>query len=64
MKNNLKPTLCWSCKRAVKNKCCWAEHFKPVKGWLAVPTTLGTGRKYDKITESFRVVKCPEFIRG
>ena len=45
MKNNLKPTLCWSCKRAVKNKCSWAEDFKPVKGWLAVPTTLGTGRK-------------------
>ena len=59
----MKSTLCWHCARAVA-KCPWSKHFKPVKGWTAIPTVIkslyldGTILSID----SYVVLKCPLFI--
>lgn len=52
--------LCWRCK----NACCgcnWSKYFKPVEGWVAEPVIIkdSTGDFW-----SFKIKKCPEFIKG
>ena len=51
--------LCWRCKNACGG-CVWSKEFKPVIGWTAEETiikdTLGD-------FQSYRITKCPEFIR-
>ena len=57
-------TLCWDCAKATTGECNWsqAEDYSPVPGWTAIPTvihsTLESGR-----TDSYIVIKCPEFKR-
>lgn len=48
-------TLCWDCRNACGG-CSWSQYFVPVKGWKAVPT-------YNKVSNSYIVTECPEFIR-
>jgi len=48
-------TICWDCAKAIGG-CSWSNSLKPVKGWTAVKV-----KKTE--TESFRVIKCPEFER-
>lgn len=59
-----KPTLCWTCQRAVgANMCDWAKYFEPVKGWVAKPVKIGTGRYNDKVINSYLVITCPLYIK-
>lgn len=48
-------TLCWDCKNAMCMGCSWADpkQQKPVDGWDA-----------DETDNGFRVINCPEFVRG
>ena len=69
VKNNSKPTLCWSCKKATGGSDCpWANEFKPVEGWNATPERLNvtsqSKNRPAKYTDSFQVHACPLFIRG
>lgn len=55
MANIKKETLCWECYWATGG-CSWADEFKPVEGWTAIPTEL-TGEDYT----SYCVTSCPKF---
>ena len=52
--------LCWRCKNACGG-CNWSKHFKPIIGWTAEPTIIK-----DSMGDfsSYKIHKCPEFIRG
>lgn len=68
VKNNSKQTLCWKCKKAAGGSDCpWANEFKPVEGWQAMPTivqmTTQTKQREALLQDSFRVHKCPLFER-
>jgi hypothetical protein len=60
IKGILSNTLCWKCKRATDSSCSWSKEFKPVEGWEAVQTTI-KGQSY---RNTYRVKKCPKFVRG
>ena len=54
-------SLCWCCDKACKSGCSWMRKKEPVEGWEAkkyVKNSCG-----EKI-ETYRVFKCPEFVRG
>lgn len=53
-------TLCWDCEKA-QQKCSWSRHFKPVKGWQAIPTRVNIGGEKRVYVNSFDVHECPEF---
>lgn len=53
-------TICWNCKKAT-GKCNWSREFKPVDGWLAIPTKVKEQGKKDIFINSFDVFACPEF---
>ena len=58
-----KETLCWECKKATGGEDCpWANEFKPVEGWTAIPTLVKVqvGQK----EQSYIVSKCPLFVEG
>lgn len=48
-------SICWDCKNAMRGGCSWTdpEQQKPVKGWEAKETDIG----------SYIVYSCPEFKR-
>ena len=51
-------SICWDCANAC-TYCTWSEKFKPVKGWIAIPTKLNTnGIAYS----SYNVKQCPNFL--
>ena len=52
--------LCWDCKKACGG-CSWSSCFKPVDGWDAEESIV-KDNSGDII--SYKVKKCPEFIRG
>lgn len=53
-------TLCWDCRKACGG-CPWADEFRPVRGWDAEETILRLGNGTE--TQSYRVSKCPLFVR-
>lgn len=57
IKNNTKQTLCWDCKKAVK-ECPWSANFEPVEGWDAEPTLVMADYRP---LPSFHVKACPLF---
>ena len=47
----MKPkSKCWTCSRAVTDKCSWAARYKPVEGWTAEPNPA---------LNSYLVYDCP-----
>ena len=66
-------TLCWCCAKATTGGCSWSANFIPVEGWEATPTVIKEGSTLHidennnivdkpRISHSFKVHKCPEFI--
>ena len=55
-----KETLCWKCKNANGNGCDWFKRHLPVRGWAAERNDVVD----EESGESFRVLACPEFVRG
>lgn len=53
---------CGYCKKACGG-CSWSRNFKPVDGWKAIPTLLDKGNG-NKPIESYKILFCPEFVRG
>lgn len=53
-------TLCWDCSKATDDACPWVDAGMPVPGWWATPSTIKTCGVY---SDSYRVVKCPLFVR-
>lgn len=54
-------TICWKCKKATGG-CSWSRAFKPVNGWIALPTEVMVGHdKGAQSIPSFDVYACPEF---
>lgn len=62
-------TLCWQCVKAC-GKCSWSHNFTPVDGWVAKPRRmllhLGDDGSFEsaKYCQSYRVISCPEFVKG
>ena len=55
-------TICWDCQRAVgKDRCCWADNFKPVKGWNAIRNDLKSTPNGGLVI-SYIVLCCPLFV--
>lgn len=46
-------TLCFSCRKACRQRCSWTRNFEPVEGWTAEETHVG-----------YRVISCPEYEEG
>ena len=66
MSKKNKPSLCWSCQRAVLvygKACSWAMDFKPVDGWTAIPHKLNisVNSRY-KVVQSYHVIDCPLYM--
>lgn len=64
-------SLCWQCIHAVPDKCAhgcsWSRHFIPVEGWSAERTGLKGNDYYTdppQLTESYKVISCPQFEEG
>ena len=55
-----KGQICWVCKNACGG-CSWSKEFKPVTGWLAKTTII---KDSEGDIFSYKIKKCPEFIRG
>ena len=59
-----KTQLCWTCRNACGNGCCWFRDGVPIKGWDAVPTkvkSLGEDGK-TRCVDSFLIVNCPQYL--
>ena len=56
---------CCNCKKFAGG-CSWSRKFEPVEGWTAVPTMINHGGNNGKprLTESYMIIKCPEFEKG
>ncbi len=52
--------LCWQCKNACGG-CSWSQSFIPIEGWEAEPNTI---RDDEGDIRSYRIIKCPQFIKG
>lgn len=64
-------TLCWHCAKSCGNMgwCSWSREFKPVDGWEAKSHILSNdishhGKMSVRKLQSYKVVSCPEFVRG
>lgn len=57
-RHTVRDTLCWCCEKSTIDGCDWMAHKIPVKGWEAIRRINN-----DKL-ECYRVLKCPEFVRG
>lgn len=57
--------LCCYCKNFAGG-CSWSRRFQPVEGWTATRTLINHGRngEKDRITESYLITKCPEYVKG
>lgn len=56
----IRHTLCWDCANAVHDeKCPWVKDATPVPGWEAEETHHTGFFAFD----SYRVTKCPLFVR-
>lgn len=56
-------SICWDCKNALLG-CSWSCDFVPVEGWEAVKSEIINSAGKNKATQTYRVVSCPEFVRG
>lgn len=48
---------CWTCQNACSG-CSWSREFKPIKGWIAIPTVLAC---HDTEKTSYKIVYCPQY---
>ena len=53
-------TLCWDCAKATDDACPWVDAGMPVPGWWATPSKIKT---CGICSDSYRVIKCPLFVR-
>ena len=53
-------TLCWDCGNATNDACPWVDAGMPVPGWWATPSKI---RTCGVLSDSYRVIKCPLFVR-
>lgn len=51
---------CCTCKNACWG-CSWSKYFVPVVGWVAELTTV---KDSEGDFSSYKIHKCPEYIRG
>ena len=49
---------CWTCKNACGG-CPWSREFKPVDGWEAEKTFIGSNGEH---AESYKIIYCPEYM--
>lgn len=64
--------ICFDCANACGG-CSWSEidpetkrpRFEPVPGWKAYPVKRPTNqKKKEQIIKTYRIVACPQFVRG
>ena len=58
--------LCERCGKAAGTFgwCNWSRYFMPVDGWEATPTKIRVNGGGGRVTESYHITKCPEFVEG
>ena len=52
--------LCWRCKKACGG-CSWSGNKTPIKNWDAEPHIV---KDEEGDIRSYKIKKCPEFIKG
>lgn len=64
-------TLCWECANAVPNPklgtgCSWSidERFIPVEGWVASKYCFKVNDGAGRVTDTYTVHACPQFVKG
>ena len=65
MKTKADKQLCWDCKNACGNGCCWFQDGVPIKGWKAKATQIKSSGENGKprMIDSFCIQKCPQYIQ-
>lgn len=60
---NGKSQLCWKCKNAYANRCCWIGQNKAVNGWTAKKTIVKSQNITCPTVETYFITACPNFIK-
>lgn len=61
-KQNENDSLCWYCQNACGN-CSWSRTLKPVEGWeVNIIDIQHKANNKTYITQSYKVINCPEYI--
>lgn len=70
VRDKYKASICFDCGKAC-GRCSWSRYddekhrpaFEPVPGWVAekVMLKLNSGHGKAHVTETYRVIECPEF---
>ena len=58
-----KEQLCWDCKNACANSCCWMRDYTPVPGWKAQVVARKKSDQGQYLGKSYFIVKCPNFVK-
>lgn len=58
-----KEQLCWDCKNACANQCCWMRNCTPVPGWDAKVVARKKSDQGQYLGKSYFIVKCPNFVQ-
>ena len=58
-----KEQLCWDCKNACANQCCWMRNCTPVPGWDAKVVARKKSDQGQYLGKSYFIVKCPNFVK-
>ena len=53
--------LCWDCQRAT-GLCPWSQKGEAIEGWIAEETLIPNG-EISEYTKSYKITKCPLFIK-
>ena len=51
-------TLCWTCRNAYADRCCWMRNCTPVEGWVAERISIKFKIYF---TPSYLVRECPNY---
>lgn len=58
-----KEQLCWDCKNACANSCCWMRDYTPVPGWKAQVVARKKSDQGAYLGQSFFIKSCPNFVK-
>lgn len=55
--------LCWNCKNACANRCCWMRDFTPVPGWVAKQVAQKNSDHGPYWGPTYAIESCPNFVK-
>jgi len=58
-----KEQLCWDCKNACANACCWMRDCTPVPGWDAKEVARHKSDQGLYLGPTYAIKSCPNFVQ-